>query len=119
MAEQLTPLSVVHEMEALTEKLAATVQRYRNAEKDMVTKRHAADVAEARAYVRAEGPVEERKRLALIATDSQEGEAVVAEAYVRVLKRELALIEQQIDVARSKGATVRAEFRTLDYSSAP
>lgn len=117
--EQLTPLAVIREMEDLTGQLDAKTQAYRFAERDMVTKRHAADIAEAKAYLRADGPVEERKRKALLATELEEGQAVVAEALVRVLKKEIAALEIRIDSVRSKGTTVRAELRALDYQGAP
>lgn len=119
MDEPLTPLAVVREMEALTGELDAKTKAYRYAEKDMVTKRHRADVAEARAYLRADGPVEERKRKALLETELEEGEASVAEALVRVLKKEIAALEIRIDSVRSKGTTVRAELKALDFQSAP
>lgn len=110
---------MVKQLSSLTGELQGKTNAYRHAEKDMVTKRHAADMAEARAYLRADGPVEERKRKAAVACELEEGQALVAEALVRVLKAEIREIETRIDVGRTYGATVRAELKTLDYSGVP
>ena len=119
MTAPSTPLEVVQHLSTLTGELRDKTTQYRHAELDMVTKRHAADMCEARAYLRAGGPVEERKRKASTHAELEENAALVAEALVRVLKAEIRQIETRIEVGRSYGATVRAEFKVLDYQGAP
>lgn len=114
-----TPVEVVQHLSALTGELRDRTAAYRLAEKDAATKRHHADMVEARAYLRADGPVEERKRRAATHAEVEEGQALVAEALVRVLKAEIREIETRIEVGRTYGATVRAELKTLSYEGTP
>lgn len=111
-----TPVEVIRHLGGLTRELDRLTQALKTAEYDMVTKCHAANVAAAKAYLGVEGPVEERKRRALLMVEKQMLEAEVSEAVVRVLKREIATLERRIDVGRTYGATIRAEMKTLDYS---
>lgn len=106
-------------MDELTGRLQAKTQAYRWAEKDAAEKRHAADMSEARAYLMASGPVEERKRIAATAVELEEGKALVAEALVRVLRAERHDLETMIDSCRSYGTNLRAELKTFDYGQAP
>jgi hypothetical protein len=113
-----TPVEVIRHLGGLTRELDGLTKALRSAEFDMVEKRHAADVAEAHAYLTNDGPVEERKRKAVLATQNAEHAAEVAEALVRVLKRDIRTLEVRIDVGRTFGATVRAEMKTLGYDPA-
>jgi hypothetical protein len=110
-----TPVDVVRNLSALTAELQQLTTSLRAAERDAATKRHAADMAESRAFLSAEGAMELRKHQARVAADQQEGAALVAEALVRVLRQEIRAIETRIDVGRTYGATVRAELKTLGY----
>ena len=118
-AAPATPGEVVRNLSELTGELRAKTTAYRHAEHDAAIKRHTADMAEARAYLRSDGPVEERKRKAAVAAELEEGKAVVAEALVRVLKAEIREIDTRIDVGRTYGATVRAELKTIGYEGNP
>lgn len=113
MSSPQNPIEVVRLLGDLTRQLRDQVRSYGEAEKDAALKRHAADQAEARAFMAAEGPVEQRRQAARIAADRQEGEAKVAEALVKVLKSRIRVIETEIDCARTAGATFRAELATL------
>ena len=108
-------VEVVRNLSALTEELRLKTSAYRGAEHDAAIKRHAADLAESRAFLAADGPMDMRKHTARVQAERAEGEALVAEALVRVLKAEIRSIETRIDVGRTYGATVRAELRTLGY----
>jgi hypothetical protein len=114
-----TANEVVLALTSLTRELRDKVAAYRHAELDAALKRHAADLAEARAFLSAEGSVEQRKRLAEVDSADVEGEALVAEAVVRVIKAELRAIETRIEVGRTYGATVRAELSTIGYQEHP
>lgn len=113
MTAPATANEVVRNLAELTRELRDKTSAYRTAEHDAAMKRHAADLAEARAFLAADGSVEFRKNTAKVAADRQEGDALVAEALVRILKAEIRSIETRIDVGRTFGATVRAELRTL------
>ena len=113
MSAPATAQQVVSNLSALTEELRRTVAAYRAAERDAAEKRHAADVAESRAFLRADGPMDMRRHVARVEADQAEQDALVAEALVRVLKAEIRAIETRIDVGRTYGATVRAELKAL------
>lgn len=115
MSAPATSNDVVRNLSALTEKLYQHVRSYSDAERDAVALRQAADVIEAKAFLRAEGSVEARKHQAVIEADDAETKALVAEALVRSLKAKIRAIETDIDVHRSYGASIRAELKTLGY----
>jgi len=112
-AAPATPVAVVQHLSTLTAELRTLTGQYAAAERDAAEKRHAADMVESRAFLRAEGAMEFRKHTARVAADDAEGAALVAEALVRVLKARIRACETSIDVGRTYGATVRAEFKTL------
>jgi hypothetical protein len=114
-APPATAADVVRNLSALTEELRIKVAAFRSAERDAAEKRHAADMVESRAFLRADGPMDIRKHEARVAADHAEQDALVAEALVRVLRAEIRSIETRIDVGRTYGASVRAELKTLGY----
>ena len=118
-AGQLTPPEVVRQLTELTAQLDRTVTALKAAERDAAEKRHAADIAESRAFLNADGAMELRKHTARVAADRVEGDALVAEALVRVLRQEIRAIDTRIDVGRTYGATVRAELHTFGYQGTP
>jgi len=119
MSAPATPVDVVRNLSALTDELRFRTAALRDAEHDAALKRHAADMAESRAFLAADGAMELRKHQARVAADDKEGDAKVAEALVRVLRQEIRAIETRIDVGRTYGATVRAELKTLSYGETP
>jgi hypothetical protein len=117
MTAPSTANEVIANLTRLTGELRDRTSAYRAAETDAAMKRHAADIAEARAFLAASGPVEQRKNEAKIDADRQEGDALVAEALVRILRAEIRSIETRIEVGRTYGATVRAEMKTLGQTT--
>ncbi|MCW2497510.1 hypothetical protein [Jatrophihabitans sp.] len=115
MTAPATANEVVRNLAELTRELRDRTSAYRAAEYDAALKRHAANMAESRSFLAADGAMELRKHTARVAADRAEGDALIAEALVRILKAEIRSIETRIDVGRTFGATVRAELRTLDY----
>lgn len=107
MVQRLAQL--VGELKRLTGELARL-------EMDAVVQRHAADVAEAKAFLRADGPVDQRRKEARLAAARELLEADTAEALLRVCKARIRATETEIDVGRTYGATVRAELQTLGYT---
>jgi hypothetical protein len=112
-----TPLEVVQQLGELTRRLDVLVRELRDAEFDAARKRHAADMAESRAFLAAEGAMDIRRHAARVAAEREEGEALVAEALVRVLRADIRAVDTRIDVGRTFGATVRAELKTVGYQS--
>jgi hypothetical protein len=108
-----TPVEVVRHLSELTRQLRALVDQLAAAERDAAEKRHAADMVESRAFLRAEGAMELRKHSSRVAADTAEQDALIAEAVVRITRQRIRALETSIEVGRSYGATVRAEFRTL------
>ena len=119
MGEQLTPNAVVLSLMELGRQLDTAVTTLREAEMAAVRTRHAADLAEAQAYMEVKGPVEERKRAALIASTEFEDEALVAEATLRWLRARIRALDTRIEVGRSMGTSLRAELKMLPYSDQP
>ena len=115
----LTPNDVARQLADLGRELDAAVRALKDAERDAVEKRHAADIAESRAFVQAEGSVTLRKHKARLAADHEESEALVAEAAVRWLRARIRSIDTRIEIGRSYSAAVRAELKTLSYSESP
>ncbi|MGH7876619.1 MAG: hypothetical protein ACRENM_02990 [Candidatus Dormibacteraceae bacterium] len=114
----LTPNQVVRQLSELGRELDAAVRTLKDSEVEAVTKRHAADMAESRAFVAAEGSMELRKHRARLEADPLEGEALVAEAVVRHLRTRIRSIDTRIEIGRSYGAAVRAELKALSYGEA-
>lgn len=113
MTTPQTPLEVIQHLTALTVQLRDQVRAYGQAEREAVEKRHAADMAESRAFLAADGSMDLRRHTARLAADRQENDALVAEALVKILKARIRVIETEIDVSRTAGATLRSEFKTL------
>jgi hypothetical protein len=115
----LTPNDVVRTLVKLSKELDQTVKALKDADYDAAVKRHEADVGESRLYLAADGAVEKRKHEARVANAHREEAAIIAEAVVRHLRREIDSIKTRIDVGRSYGAAVRAELSTLGYEGTP
>ena len=116
---QLTPQAVVNQLSELGRDLDALVRSLKDADLDAVTKRHAADIEESKAYVGAEGAVKEREHLPRLAADPFESEALVAEAVCRYLKARIRSVEVRVDIGRSYSAALRAEFAALPGMPGP
>lgn len=118
MTVPVTAVEVVQNLSKLTSELRDKTSAYRAAEHNAALKRHAALMAESRAFLAVSGPMDIRKHEARVAADQQEGEALVAEALVRILRAEIRSVETRIEVGRTYGATVRAELKTIGYEDA-
>ena len=116
---QLTPNAVVLQLAELGRELDRTVEILKDLEVEAVTKRHAADMAESKAFVNADGAMEMRKHLARIAADRFEDEALVSEALVRHLRTKIRALAVRIEIGRSAGAALRAELAALPGTEGP
>lgn len=113
MSAPTTPAGVLRQLSELTNELSRTVDALKGAERDAAEKRVAADLAESRAFLAADGAMELRKHTARVAASDKEAEALVAEALVRVLRARIRELDTRIDVGRTFGASLRAELATL------
>lgn len=102
----------------LSRELDGYIAALEAAERDAAVLRAEADLAESRAFLNAEGPMEIRKHTARIAAHNVEAEASVAEALVRVLRQKIAAVKVRIEVGRTMSADARAELLTLGLDGA-
>ena len=115
MADVLTPQRISERLGRLSRELDALVDMLESAELDAAHKRAAADLAESKAFVNADGPMDMRKHLARIAAGDAESDALVAEALVRVLRQKIRAKQVSVEVGRSMNAALRAELETLTH----
>ncbi|MFC9768917.1 hypothetical protein [Rhodococcus jostii] len=113
---QLTATSVAQHLLTLSRQLDEVTTALNAKDLEATELAEEAKVAEAKAFVRAEGSVDLRKNLAIIDTHQVRLAAKVAEATVRGLIRTVRTLQSRIDVGRSHGATVRAETQLAGHS---
>lgn len=113
-----TPLEVSRYIGQVLRQQRALLEEIKAAELDAREKRREADKAEARAYLRAEGPAHEKKYRATLdeTFDRLGGAADVAEVTVKYLRDRIRLCGDELDGARTAAATLRKEFETFGIS---
>lgn len=109
MSRVPTPNEVVMRLLQLDRDLDANVDALEAAEADALEKRYAADTADAHAFLKAEGSVDARRKIAFLETKKLLWEADVAEAVVKHLKRRTHAIDHHTDTGRSMNRAVNAE----------
>lgn len=107
---QMDANSVAMHLLELSRELAAMTGRLNDLDVKATGLAEDAKLAEAKAFVAAEGSVDFRKSTAVIGTHTIRLKARLAEAEVRGMQRTLRTLERRIDVGRTHGATVRAEI---------
>ncbi len=110
MTAPATPTDVALHLASLARDLDTTVKQLESADRDLVEKRGAHDLAFSRAFLAAEGSVDRRKHVAAVQTHDARMAADVADALVRHLRRRVDAIKTRIDVGRSYSAAIRAEL---------
>lgn len=113
----MTPNDVAANLAQLARDLDAVTKTLDLADRDAVNKREDYTLALSRAFLSAEGSVEQRKHEALTRTHAERLAAETADAIVRGLRRQVDTIKVRIDVGRSVGSALRAELATLGASS--
>lgn len=101
---------VVKQLSKLARQLDETTQQLNTADIDAVNARETAKLAEAKAFLAAQGSVDARKSQAVIETHEVRLAAEVADAGVRGLQRTIRTLQTRIDVGRTYGATLRSEI---------
>ena len=109
------PNEVVLHLAELSRQLDETTKQLNQADVDAVNARETAKLAEAKAFLAAEGPVDHRKAKAVEQTHEERLAAEVAEAMVRGLQRTSRTLQTRIDVGRTFSATVRSEISLAGY----
>ena len=105
----ISPNSAVLELTRLSRQLDEAGFRIRPAEREAVQKRHEYVVAQAKAFLTAEGSIQARQAQATVDTAALRVEAELAEAEVRILKSDIRVLENRMDVGRSVVGVLRAE----------
>jgi hypothetical protein len=78
-----------------------------------VKNRHDFTVAQAKAFLTAEGSIQARQAQATLDTAAERVAAELAEAEVRILKSDIRILENRIDVGRSVVGVLRAEAQVV------
>lgn len=110
-----SPNDVVIQLAALSRELDERTRDLNEADVAAVNAREAAKLAEAKAFLAADGSVEARKSKAVIQTHEIRLAAEVAEAGVRGLQRTIRTLQTRIEVGRTYGATLRSEMALAGY----
>jgi hypothetical protein len=110
MSVPQNPNEVVKQLSKLARQLDEATQQLNEADVAAVNAREAAKLAEAKAFLAAQGPVDHRKAKAIEETHEVRLAAEVAEAGVRGLQRTIRTLQTRIDVGRTYGATIRSEI---------
>lgn len=106
----VTPMSVTQNLLNLARELAELASGLDDLEQRAVMAREDLTLAQAKAFLSAEGTVDVRKNTAIVATHAERLSAETAEALVRGRKRQLDTLKVRIDVGRSAAAALRAEI---------
>lgn len=105
----VTPVTAIKELTRLSRQLDVLADRLRDAERRAVNTRHAYAVAKAKAYLAAEGSVQAREAQAVVDTAAEKLSADLAEAELRIIRADVRMAENHIDVGRSVVGVLRAE----------
>lgn len=106
---QMTAVDVAQHLLGLSRELLRITDELNAKDLEATELAEDAKVAEARAFLTAEGPVDQRKAQSVVDTHDSRLAARLAEAETRALQRTVRTLERRIDVGRTHGATVRAE----------
>lgn len=115
----LTANSVAAQLAKLSRQLDELVSKIGDAETAAVHAREDFTMAQAKAFLTAEGPMDVRKYVAVEATHGERVAAELAEATVRGLRRQIDSVRVRIDVGRSVGAAMRSEASLASAAGAP
>lgn len=105
----ITPTTAVIELAKLSRELDAAGLRLHDAEREAANTRHTYTVDKAKQFLAAEGSVQAREAQALVATATQRISAELAEAELRIIRSDIRILENRIDVGRSVVGVLRAE----------
>lgn len=107
-------MAAVIELAKLSRLLDDAGYRLADAERKAVTTEHAYRVAKAKALLAVtDGTVPEREAKALLEVDAERLAAKKADAELRILRSDIRILEDRIDVGRSVVGVLRAEAQVV------
>jgi hypothetical protein len=110
----ITPNSAVLELAKLSRQLDEAGYRLREAERKAVNAKHIYTVEKAKAFLASAGSnAQAREAQAIIDTAEQRITAELAEAELRILRSDIRILENRIDVGRSVVGVLRAEAQVI------
>jgi hypothetical protein len=107
-----TPNDLALQLSKLSRGLDKLANDIEGLEKDAVAKRHAYELAFARAFLDPEnqGSVDARKQLAVLKTSEEKLAAETADAVLRAARVRIGTLKTQIETGRSLNALMRSEM---------
>lgn len=106
-----TPNEIALRLSRLSRALEELADGLEDLETEAVAKRHAYELAFARAFLGQEfGSVDARKQGAVLATDAEKLAAETAEAVLRAARTRIGTLKTQIETGRSLNALMRSEM---------
>lgn len=105
----ITPNGAVLELAKLSRQLDEAGYRIKDAERKAVNTKHTFTVEYQKAFLRAEGSIQARQAQATLDTADARLSAELAEAELRILRSDIRILENRIDVGRSVVGVLRAE----------
>lgn len=112
-----SPNEIAHWLGELTRQLDAKVTEYAQLSDDAAAARRDAEVAFARAFLAADGPMDIRRQIAMEKAADKRFGADVADRKVAACKEAIKALHLKIDVGRTASANVRAELAALGGGS--
>ena len=113
----LTPNLIASILINLSRELRALVIEYKRLGRKAAGARKDAEVAFARAFMTASGPMDERRQIAMDAAADARFKADLADREVASCKAAIQALHADIDVARTLSATTRDELKTLGVTT--
>lgn len=110
MTEHINPVAVEASIRELVDRIAKGIPIVSNAEAKAREAARLFDLAFARAYLAHNGAAYERKYAATLATETERGEADVADLAFRHAERTAKALEAQLRAWQSIGASVREMY---------
>ena len=111
IAAELTPHGIAVNLVQLSHDLDDLVAEYRGLGEESANAKRDAEVAYAKAYMTAEGTVEERRQAAIEAAVEARYRADLAERKVAACREAIRAVHARIEVGRTLSATTRDEMR--------
>jgi cell division septum initiation protein DivIVA len=107
----MTPNQIAANLISLGKELVALVKHFRDLELAAAEAKREYEVAYARSYMAAEGPVEDRKQAAIAETSDKRYMADLADREIAACKEAIKALHARIEIGRTLSATVRDEVK--------
>ena len=105
-----TQIQVVKRLSALSRMLDQATEDIARADEEGVRAKQAFEVAYARAFLNAEGPVDQRKHEATIRTQAERLEYEISFQKHRAVRERINTIRAQLSIGQTLSAAIRSQF---------